>query len=66
MINSQTHKKQVMKTKKEMNEIILKELNDLWNEYEQFNEVLGADHEATQRAATRWASINELVIKLGL
>lgn len=55
-----------MKTKKEMNEIILKELNDLWNEYEQFNEVLGADHEATQRAATRWASINELVMKLGL
>lgn len=46
--------------------VILKELDILWNDYQNALEVFGYEHRITQDALRRWGAVCELVKKLGL
>ena len=46
--------------------VILKELDVLWNDYQNALEVFGYEHRITQYALRRWGAVNELTQNLGL
>ncbi len=59
-------RKQIMKTKQQMIDIIMLEEKQLWLDYEECLEIMGEEHEITQNAMRRWGAVNELLKKLGL
>lgn len=52
--------------KQEMIDLILQEERKLWNDLQYMIDVLGVNDEATESATTRWATIHQLIEKLGL
>jgi len=49
-----------------MIEVILRDLDILWNDYKDALDVFGYEHQVTQNALRRWGAVNELTQKLGL
>lgn len=64
IINSETNLTTMKK--QEMINVILKELDILWNDYQNALEVFGYEHRITQDALRRWGAVNELTQTLGL
>jgi hypothetical protein len=52
--------------KQEMINVIMLEERRLYDELQQCLEILGANDPITDAATTRWASVNNLLKKLGL